>query len=282
MKRRRSIKSEAIFINDLHVGGTTGLLPEHGVVLQDGGRLGLSPLQKESSDHWTAFWKRRKAEKRRIALFLGGDMIEGNHHLTTQVWSNPELHMEAALELLRAPANMADFIYCVSGTPVHVGSQGSADQRIAEQLGATEVYGKRCNYHIRVRVFGVKVDFAHHGPSRGKRPWNRENQLRLYTKGILMQSVASGRETPDLVVRAHRHKQVECLVEYEERRAWGFISPSWQWRTEHGHIVSSEDSVADIGGLVVYIEDGRIVDHTFDCLHFEDVPMASYGQTDSV
>lgn len=270
-------KGALVFINDTHVGSTTGMMPKLGVTLKDGVPLGLSPLQKESSQHFEKVWKRLKKKGLPIALFLGGDLIEGNHHLTTEAWSNPEAHIDAALDLLRAPANMAKYIFAVSGTPSHIGSQGSADDRIAKELGATEVYGRRCNYHIRVKVFGVKVDLAHHGPSRGKRNWNRENQLRLYAKSILMTDVANGREAPDVIVRAHRHQKVECQVEYEGYKAWSFLSPAWQWRTEYGHIVSGEDSVASVGALIVYIKKGKVVDHEFDCIEMQDVPIAEFS-----
>lgn len=267
-------------IGDRHVGSMSGLMPVEGVKLRTGNTLLPSPLQKEVGEFYQAFWDRRFAECEEnnlpLVVFNMGDNVDGRHHDSPEVWSDRGQHAECCAEMDMPIRRKAKYMFAVSGTPVHVGEQGEADILVSQLAGYDQVHGRWCNYHLRLRIGGVLFDLEHFGPSAGKRNWNKENQLRLYVKSMLMDDIANNRNYADVVIRAHRHKKVECLTEYEGRHSYGFITPSWQLRTEFGHIASSAEHIADVGGLVFVVRNGQMEKWQWDCLKIDDIGEAQF------
>jgi hypothetical protein len=99
MKQIRSL----VVLSDLHLGSTKALLPPGFVTLEEQ-EIGLNGIQK-----WLwACWGRANdfldetMDGDPFALVLNGDMLEGVHHGTKEIWS-PEMgdHVNAALMVLR-------------------------------------------------------------------------------------------------------------------------------------------------------------------------------------
>src|SRR5512136_3366158 len=116
-----------------------GLCPP-GFILDDGNPVKLNRLQEASLDHWSDFWKRRKAMKLPIVTLLMADLIDGNHHGTSQLWTTDEQQMiEAAVMLLNPVANLSHSILGLRGTPSHVGVAGKWDNAVCREIGARQV-----------------------------------------------------------------------------------------------------------------------------------------------
>ena len=121
---------QVVAIGDLHVGSTMGLMPK-GFLGDDGNPIHLNRLQEESLDHWTGFWKRRKAAQLPIVTVLMADLIDGDHHHSSQLWTTDgEQMIEAAVTLLQPIANLSQVVLGLRGTPSHVGVAGMWDNAV--------------------------------------------------------------------------------------------------------------------------------------------------------
>lgn len=263
---------DSLFVafGDQHVGSLTGLMPVNGVPLPNKAVLPPSPLQKEVAEHWDGFWRRRKKESNNIIAVNMADTIDGDHHDTVEIWAKPSDHVETAIEINKKVRAIAKRMYGVRGTSVHVGDEGDADDVVGRYVGYDKVDGNYTNYHLRLNVSGLIFDICHEGPNVGSRAWNRENQLRLYAKSIVMTEMLNGRKPPDVILRAHVHKKAHVSVEVEGHVCEAFITPSWQLKTEYAYKVANAEHISDIGGLVLRISGGKVVDWFFDCMEFED------------
>jgi len=258
---------QVVWVSDLHVGSTVGICPKQYTV--DEGNIHLaSEHQLFLLDFWAEFWKRRKKDGRSIILILGGDIVDGDHHDTLQVWTQDELiQVDAAVQLLLPIVTLAKKTYLLRGTAAHVGQTGRYDSRVAKELGINAYY------HLRLNVGGVLFDLAHHGVGVGKRIWNIGNMARSYGRSIAMANILHNRPIPDVVVRGHVHRKCHETVRDGEHTTEVIISPSWQLKTEYAHRVSTEDDLSDIGGVIVGVDNGRVTEVTLDVIQFEQTAM---------
>ena len=255
--------TQVVWISDLHVGSTVGLSPKRW-------RIDESNIHEASEsqllllDFWQSFWKRRKKDSRPLVTIIGGDAVDGDHHNTLQLWTQDELvQVDASVELLKPAVNLSEKAYFLRGTSAHVGQSGRYDCRVARELGVPSYY------HLQLEICNVLFDLEHHGPGTGKRVWNLGNTARSYARHIAMAHILRGVRAPDCIIRGHVHKAIYETVRDAGHTTEMIISPSWQFKTEYAHKVASEDDVADIGGVVIGVEYGKITDVTLDVIHFE-------------
>lgn len=254
--------TQVVWVGDTHVGSTVGLSPCHWQTDEQNVHKASKP-QLKLFRFWNQFWDRRKKDGRPIVAILGGDMVDGDHHNTLQVWTNDELtQVDAAVDLLKPVVNLSEKAYLLLGTTAHVGQSGRFDSLVARELGIPAYY------HLRLSVGGVNFDLAHHGPNVGKRVWNLGNSVRSYGRSIELSNIMSGRKPPDVIIRGHVHKACHETI-HGNHTTEVLISPSWQLKTEFAHRVSTEDDLADIGGIVVGVADGQVTDVTIDMMQFE-------------
>ena len=282
-----SFASLVVVYGDTHVGGTTALMPRSGIVLKDHEPVLPSPFQIEVIDFWNAFWDRRRTQFKQLKKTLKdikfvvinmGDNREGVHHESSQVWGTPDQHTLVCIEINRPVRVMADYMFGVSGTVSHVGEEGDSDNMLADLLGYDEIYGRRCNYHIRPILSDVLLDIQHNGPSVGKLPYTIGNSLRNYARGILMTSLLKKHRPPRAIFRAHVHKKCHERIDIENNICDAFITPSFgQLKTQYGHQVASEEYLSDIGGLWLILDRGEILAWDWDVLAIEDTPCAVIG-----
>ncbi len=265
-------RAEVICVGDEHSGSTTGLMPLEGVILKDGNPILPNPIQEEVARFWAEFWERRKKSKWPKAVVRMGDGIDSLHHGSTQVWGTSGLHLDTLTQLYTPVRKMAKYAFSVNGTPVHVGDEGEADYALAQRLLFDKVGGRYSNYHARLTIAGVVFDVAHKGPSAGIYEQHRGNSLRNYAKSIIFTALRNHEVPPDVIVRAHVHRKAHETVHVEDWKTEAFITPSWQAKTEYAHHVTSVEHLADVGGLVLIVEKGRVVDNYFDCMTYDDTP----------
>jgi len=253
-------------IGDLHAGSTLGLHPLAGTPLDDGGTYHPTKGQRWLYDKWSnRFWP-RVAETRRekLALLLNGDLLDGNHHGTTQLASgNPSVQLDV-LDSLLAPALdlKPDLIVITRGTAAHTGGSACFEELAAKRLRDRclpvhphESTGALTWWHFTAEFSGVLIDMAHHGQGLPKRGWTKENGANLHAADIFFKHAKAKRRWPDLVLRSHIH----VFGDSENKFPVRYIAlPAWQLKTEFGHRIAAGGEFADIGGVIAHCEDGQL------------------------
>lgn len=267
MKRKRKAADRPVVIavtSDQHAGSTVALCPER-IALDDGGAYHASKVQRWIWERWLAYWQRVAEVQRCVGGELwqvfNGDAVEGHHHRNTHVIANnPNAQALVWTEAVRVPlALKPSRLFMVRGTEAHVGSEGSAEERIAEGLrrdkrpivGDPET-GTASWWHLRMQVQGLLLDFAHHGRT-GQREHTRASNATLHAHDIFLSHVKNGERPPDLCIRSHFHRFNDSHDACPTRVV---TIGAWQMKTGHVHKIAA-DTIADVGGAIIVIKDGQ-------------------------
>lgn len=259
-------------VSDLHCGGTTAMCPPT-IALDDGGSYSASPAQRWLWQSWNDYWARVSAVRAEHGASLyqvfNGDLVEGDHHRTTQILSGNPTAQAAVLDAcLTVPlALKPDKLWVVRGTEAHVGQSASAEERIASGLrkdkrpiiGDDET-GTASHWHARLAIQGVRLDITHHGRT-GQREHTRGGAAVLHAHDILLSHVKDADDYPNLCLRAHYHRFNDS---YDACPVRVVTTGAWQLATSHVHKVAA-DSLAHVGGAIVVIQDGK---YTVEKVHF--------------
>lgn len=255
--------SQVVIISDTHVGSTLGLCPPS-FSLDDGGSYRSNTLQGYAWDFWTEkFWPEvhERAKTRDTVVVLNGDLVDGNHHGTSQIFTtDPIQQINLAVEIF-APIASRYPIYVTRGTAAHVMAAGAADEKIAKELGAkspSKARSVKSAYHLKLEVGGVLLDIAHHGPPAGGRIHTHGNALRSFARDIVLQAKIAKAQAPDVIVRSHVHHYTYEIGNDYDHICHSIITPAWQWKTEFAHKVVSHEDVADVGGVIVSVDGGHV------------------------
>lgn len=251
--------------SDQHAGSTVALCPPR-IELDDGGAYQASKAQVWLWQCWQAFWKRaadvRKAHGAELYQVFNGDAVEGHHHRNTHVIANnPNAQAMVWTEAARVPLALApDHLFIVRGTEAHVGSEASAEERIADGLRRDKRpivpdpdTGTASWWHLRAEIGGLLFDFAHHGRT-GQREHTRANAAALHAYDIVLSHLNTGDRIPNLCVRSHYHRFNDSGNASPHTRV--LTTGAWQLKTGHVHKVAA-DTLADIGGFLILVKDGR-------------------------
>ena len=271
---------------DTHCGSTVGLCPPEGMELDDGGLYETSEAQHWLWAQWVDGWKQAKRiiRKSPFELVLNGDLIDGDHHRTSQIASVlTGIHLRCAVDSLREPlALKPSAVHVMRGTPSHVGRSAEVEEGIARVLRAEgwpvkmdPNTGKASSYRRRLDVDGVRLDIAHHG-RMGQRAHTKGSYSKLYAFDVFAEQmlemytamkaepdsiadVFHSMRPPDIAIRSHNHKFMDSGPDH--RGVTRLISmPAFQFATEFVYRIAAE-SLADIGIVVIVIEDGRYEVH---------------------
>lgn len=244
-------------VSDVHCGSTLACCPPEGVKLDDGGKYLPSKVQSWLWERWEAYWSQiaalAKAEKGDLWVILNGDSFEGEHHGTTQVVSaNPEVQAYLADRIFGVPRKLKPkHLFILRGTEAHVGPSGSSEEGFARGVRAEkDREGDRWSWwHLRLNIYGRRLDFQHHPSMMGNLPWTRPQATQRLAFRIWSEHQLRGFAAPTYAFRSHRHVFSDSGDAYPVRAV---ITPAWQMKTAFAHRVAA-DSIADIGGLAVVI-----------------------------
>lgn len=247
----------------------------------DGNVVGQNTLQREMWKFWTkGLWPAidRRAKTRETVVVLNGDLIDSHHHGTFQVWSTDPLeHIQAATEIL-SPISAKYKTYVTRGTPAHVMASGSADEQVAQEIGAEKVSGNRkvrSSFHLKLTFSGVLFDLAHQGPNPGMRMWLFGNSLRGYARTIVLDALVRHERPPDCVVRSHFHRKCLETVNDYNHECKAIVTPALQFKTEYSHMIVSHESIADVGATVISMDNERISNVEFMVLSLSQTDMVN-------
>lgn len=264
----RATKSRPVVIaitSDHHAGSTVALCPPR-IGLDDGGAYEASTAQRWLWDGWTTFWTRvaevRRETKGQLYQVFNGDLVDGNHHGTTQILSgNPNAQAAVLTACMKLPLALTpDRLFFIRGTDAHVGQSACAEERIADGLRrdkrpvvGCEATGTASHWHLKLDVQGVRFDFAHHGRV-GTRPWTKPNVTANLAAEIFYDHAATGQPHPHLAIRSHMHQWVDTHDQHPVRV---IQTPAWQLATSFIHRIAP-GKLADVGGIICVVDGGQL------------------------
>lgn len=188
-------------------------------------------------------------------LVHGGDIVDGVHHRsTTQATQDLEAQESIAVAVLQPEVDKAAAFAVVAGTPVHAGESWSSERRIADRLGA--VAGSFGHVHMEFNfrlgesalindMHHVSVTGLHHTAPGGV---FREAMEQLIT------SAKAGSEPPSVILRHHRHRNIEISEPVHNGRTWATAVPGWQLKGPYTWKVGARNHLSHFGALVVRVK----------------------------
>ena len=260
-----------VIAGDLHCGSTVGLCPPDGLELDDGGHYVASPAQLWLWERWEKAWSKVKRRTRgkncRFHLVLNGDLIDGDHHRTSQIASVlTGIHFRCAMKSLEVPLSLKPYsVHVNRGTPSHVGRSGEVEEGIARALSQEgwpvikdPDTGQYSSYRRRLDM--------------GRRAHTTRGYASLYSFDIWAEQMLEAqramnssdtpleafneRRPPDIAVRSHNHRYVDSGHDYRGLTRV-IAAPAWQLATEFVHRIAAE-ALADIGLVMIIIKDGQL------------------------
>jgi hypothetical protein len=251
-------------ISDLHCGSTLGLCPPE-VDLDDGGGYRASKAQRWLWDNHCDFWKQVEATRRgdHLTVIFNGDLTDGpEHHGTVQVVSrHPGVEFLILTQAVQPIlAVKPDACVVIRGTEAHTGKSAAKEEAFAVWLKdqGMNVPGHHAGktkswWRFTGNFGGVIIDAAHHG-RMGTRPWTKAGQVSNYAAQIFYEYTANARKPPNICLRAHHHRVADS---YDMHPVRVVQMPAWQLATAFIHRIAP-DAIADIGGLIITVEDGKV------------------------
>lgn len=241
-----------VVLGDTHIGSDVGLgllkWVISGATPEEDKPYEASIVTKWLNQKWISAWDyiktlasiKGKYRKHRIVTIVGGDIVEGQHHLNNQCLTNPADQISLASEIFTQVANLSDGgVFAVRGTPAHAGTTYEYERQVVQNCGF-----KQYENELHLDIDGLIVWSYHHGRA-GARPWSSSAvsvavESRLYAQAI-------GQAPPDYVFTGHHHRIDDSGIKSPTR---AITCPSWQLRTTYGNKVAS-NSLNDIGLMIV-------------------------------
>jgi hypothetical protein len=243
-----------VCISDTHTGSTVGLAPSK-FTLHTGRKHETQTATYNECQNWLLacwvdLWQfakekagiRGKHRRNRLIVFCLGDLIDGDHHGSTQIMDEIEDQKEAFYTLFRPVVAMADKVYVTYGTDAHNGGAGKFEIEICNELGNTV----RHDWYHSLDIDGVTFDLGHHGRA-GTRDWS--SSAAGYAVDVALDYFKMGMKPPQYILRGDRHRVDDSGRKVEYSRA--ITLPCWQLRSSFGHKVSSGKRWSDIGGIII-------------------------------
>ena len=246
-----------VVISDTHAGSRLAVCPPDGLPLDEGGRYSPSPLQLKIWAYWQYFWEHfvpTVCDGEPFAVVLNGDAVDGDHHGSVdQISHNLEDQCRFAELLLKPIVERCEGrFYMVRGTEAHVGKSGQNEEGLAKRLGAIpSPEGQYARYELWKDIGGRLIHFAHHIGTTGSQHYESSAVMREIVEAF----VESGRwldRAPDIMVRSHRHRDIEVSIPSANGRTLGLVTPGWQAKTSFAYkIAGGRQTQPQFGGIVI-------------------------------
>lgn len=227
---------QVLVLSDLHVGSTVGLMPPGYVTLEDQ-EIKLNAIQRFLWEAWQDMtqWAESQLAGSNYAIVVNGDMIDGDHHGTKQIWSKDTNDQISAAAMVMQPLTArASKLFVIRGTESHT---NNAEVSLGKILRAevNPVTKLAAFDRLNLSVNGCRCAFRHHiGTSI--RSWTNATQLASVLAEETIQAANNGEKPAQVICTAHRHK----FGAYSNGHGIVIVSPPWQMLTRYGHKVVPE------------------------------------------
>ena len=221
-------------LGDIHAGSTLSVMPES-FLTTDGNPVGQNKLQKAIWSHWLKMraWLTERIGGEPYAVILMGDMIEGKHHRTQQIWTeSPSEQIEAACQVLEPVCEPARAVFGIRGTECHVGQDRESVVYYRMGVGLSSDGRYHGEHHLRLRVGSHLFSAAHHIGATS-RSYLEASGLGIAMGAEMLEAMMGDESVADVYLRAHRHR----YGYFANSSAALCVSPAWQALTNHGHKV---------------------------------------------
>ena len=245
-----------VVVSDLHCGCRMGLCPPGDIPLDDGGEYHASVLQKVVYGWWEEFWNKwvpLVTKGSPYAVLVLGDTLDGVHHnSTSQVSHNLDDQAGIAYTALQPIADRCKGrFYMVRGTEAHVGPSGVNEETLARRLGAVSDGRHYARWEAWIEMGRGLIHATHHVGTTGSQAYESTAVL----KELVEAYTDAGRwhnRPPDVVVRAHRHRNIEVRVPTSLGYGIVFTTPAWQLKTPYTYrLAGARQSLPQIGGSII-------------------------------
>jgi hypothetical protein len=227
----------------------------------------LNELQRE-------LWKYRGADIAAVKKLVGGDQLIvvdlgdqlGGQHRPKE-WVSTSLADQLAIgkanwDTWYQGEKVPDAVRMATGTASHDLGEGSGAQLMAAYLREKYQADAQAAYHHELRVGGLRIDIAHHGPGAGSRDWLKGNVLQLYTQSLMMEILNHKAEPPDIVLRGHYHTHVRRIValdrDGDEYTTHARIVPPYCFLDDYATQAAQSPTYVTIGMLAIEIIPGPL------------------------
>ncbi len=249
-----------VVVSDLHCGCGLALCHPDGIELDDGGRYMPSRLQLKVYGYWREFWDEfvpHVTLGEDYCVVLNGEGMDGVHHgSVTQATHNIEFQRRHA-ETLMAPVVEAcgGRYYHIRGTEAHSGQSSREDETLARNLGAIpNEIGQYARNELWKRIGGKRgglIHAAHHIGTTGSTAYESSAVMREMAESFV-EAGRWGDEPPRIIVRSHRHRNMEIRIPSKDGSSIGVVTPGWQLKTPFLYrLPGGRTAQPQIGGVVV-------------------------------
>ena len=257
MKRKSKKKiNNLVVVSDLHCGCKLGLCPNE-VKLDDGGCYIPSSLQIEIANMWIEFWNEwvpQVTKGEPFAVVCNGDAIDGVHHRSvTQISQNLTDQGRIAYEMLKPVVDLCEGrYYHIRGTEAHVGASGQEEERLAQELGAIpDEDGRRARWELWIEVGSGLVHLSHHIGTAGSLAYET-SAVHKELEQAYVEAARWQNRPPDMIVRSHRHRNVETRIQTYHGFATSCTTAGWQAKTPFVYkVAGGRQTLPQIGGTVI-------------------------------
>lgn len=269
-KRREVIA----FFSDTQAGGADSLCPSD---------IALYKFDIDGEPHeWyptltpaqVRLWNRYEDNIEEVVDFAEGDPLTVVHLgdiCQGDKWGRELMTSSKANQVLIAIGIMNEWlelpnlkrVRLISGTDVHEFGEHSAVQLVTSSLQSDHPdHDIRWYHHGLANLGGFDIDFAHHGPGKGKRKWLEMSNAGWYLRDIVFKEIFEGRRPPRLVIRAHKHLfgmgSVSFFTGEGLVRSDIIILPPYQAMSIYARRVSLSEHLVHHGMVAVEVIDGEL------------------------
>ena len=235
MAKKRPINN-IIVVSDLHCGCQLGLSSADGVSMDDGGTYLPSKLQMKVKAMWDEFWGEwvpMVCRKEPFAVVVNGDAIDGVHHGSkTQISQNLTDQRKLAEKILYPVVQACEGrYYHIRGTEAHVGKSAEEEESLAKSLGARpDDEGRYARWELWVMIGNALAHITHHIGTCGSMAYETSSPQKELEQ-LYVEAARWGERPPDVIVRSHRHRNVETRIQTKRGFATACVTAGWQLKT---------------------------------------------------
>lgn len=174
--------------------------------------------------------------------------------------ANLTIQGRIAVATLKPLISRAVRYYQIRGTEAHTGKSQSAEEALAQTLGAVpNDYGQHARYDLWYELSGKLIHILHHIGVTGSAAYE-STAVHKEIIEELAEAARWGDRPPDMIIRAHRHRQIDDGFQGGNGRITSLVLPSWQLKPPHAwKIPGARLSQPQLGGSVVRVgEDGEL------------------------
>lgn len=263
------VKKHVLILSDTHIGSTIGLWPRV-YTASSGHQIMQNNFQAWLWDCWEDMISRvRQATKDdKLVLVFNGDIVEGNHHRTTEIMTaETDDQVGCAIEVFKdlqevlKPASQ----YFIRGTECHSKNIESVVGGIVGAVKNQET-GTYSFDHLLLDVNGIYCSFAHH-TSCTSRPYLEASAHSIALGVAIMEAARNGDPIPSVIARAHRHRHGV----WRDGNCLSLVTGAWQGLTRHGRKVVPA-AVPNPSAILLTFEEGADLPEVTEIVYVPESP----------